>query len=131
MHPLLARPARLLLVVATAALFGLPLAWLLRLIELRPWSSAIAFGVPLMVFYSFVVLSAWWVCRRNPMSGVAAWKVFLAQLSVAVQASAVWVAMAAIWSVFLDRWLYDGLIPTPELKDRLALKELPEEDRGR
>ena len=28
-------------------------------------------------------------------------------------------------------WLFDGLIPIPELKDRLALKELPEEDRGR
>ena len=28
-------------------------------------------------------------------------------------------------------WLMDGLIPMPELKDRLALKELPEEDRGR
>jgi len=28
-------------------------------------------------------------------------------------------------------WLIDGLMPTPELKDRLALKELPEEDRGR
>jgi putative hemolysin len=28
-------------------------------------------------------------------------------------------------------WLVDGLIPVPELKDRLNLKELPEEDRGR
>jgi len=28
-------------------------------------------------------------------------------------------------------WLLDGLIPAPELKDRLGLKELPEEDRGR
>ncbi len=28
-------------------------------------------------------------------------------------------------------WLFDGLIPTPELKDRLDLKDLPEEDRGR
>ena len=28
-------------------------------------------------------------------------------------------------------WLMDGLIPSPELKDRLDLKELPEEDRGR
>jgi putative hemolysin len=28
-------------------------------------------------------------------------------------------------------WLLDGLIPVPELKDRLALKALPEEDRGR
>jgi putative hemolysin len=28
-------------------------------------------------------------------------------------------------------WLIDGLMPVPELKDRLDLKELPEEDRGR
>jgi putative hemolysin len=28
-------------------------------------------------------------------------------------------------------WLLDGLIPVPELKDRLDLKALPEEDRGR
>jgi putative hemolysin len=28
-------------------------------------------------------------------------------------------------------WLFDGLIPVPELKDRLELKSLPEEDRGR
>ncbi|WP_173806951.1 hemolysin family protein [Sphaerotilus uruguayifluvii] len=28
-------------------------------------------------------------------------------------------------------WLVDGLIPVPELKDRLGLKLLPDEDRGR
>jgi putative hemolysin len=28
-------------------------------------------------------------------------------------------------------WLLDGLIPVPELKDRLALKNVPEEERGR
>lgn len=28
-------------------------------------------------------------------------------------------------------WLMDGLIPVPELKDRLDLRALPEEDRGR
>jgi len=37
------------------------------------------------------------------------------------------------WAVQRDGggWLFDGLIPVPELKDRLDLKELPEEDRGR
>ena len=37
------------------------------------------------------------------------------------------------WAVKRDHggWLFDGLIPVPELKDRLDLKELPEEDRGR
>jgi putative hemolysin len=28
-------------------------------------------------------------------------------------------------------WLLDGLIPVPELKDRLEIKELPDEERGR
>ncbi len=28
-------------------------------------------------------------------------------------------------------WLFDGLIPVPELKDRLGFKTMPEEDRGR
>jgi putative hemolysin len=37
------------------------------------------------------------------------------------------------WAVQRDdgSWLMDGLIPVPELKDRLDLDELPEEDRGR
>ena len=40
---------------------------------------------------------------------------------------------ADAWAVQRDdgSWLFDGLIPTPELKDRLGLKELPEADRGR
>ena len=37
------------------------------------------------------------------------------------------------WAVQRDdgSWLMDGLIPVPELKDRLSMRELPEEDRGR
>ena len=37
------------------------------------------------------------------------------------------------WAVQRDdgTWLVDGLIPVPELKDRLGLKEVPEEDKGR
>ena len=40
---------------------------------------------------------------------------------------------ADAWAVRREdgSWLLDGLIPVPEFKDRLDLKELPEEDRGR
>ena len=40
---------------------------------------------------------------------------------------------ADAWAVRREdgSWLCDGLIPVPELKDRLELKALPEEDRGR
>ena len=43
-------------------------------------------------------------------------------------------AMTDTWAVRRPdgSWLFDGLIPVPELKDRLwASAELPEEDRGR
>ncbi|MGE4368463.1 MAG: hemolysin family protein [Burkholderiaceae bacterium] len=38
-----------------------------------------------------------------------------------------------VWAVQRDdgSWLLDGLIPIPELKDRLGLKAVPEESRGR
>ena len=41
--------------------------------------------------------------------------------------------MEEAWAVQRDdgSWLLDGLIPIPELKDRLELKSVPEEDRGR
>ena len=71
MHPLFARPIRLLLLIAGAALFGVPLAWVLRVLTPRPWGAALAFAVPMQVFLAFVVMSAWWVCRRNPMQGSA------------------------------------------------------------
>jgi putative hemolysin len=37
------------------------------------------------------------------------------------------------WAVVREdgSWLLDGLIPIPELKDRLGLKEAPDEERGR
>jgi len=37
------------------------------------------------------------------------------------------------WAVRRDdgSWLLDGLIPIPELKDRLELKDVPDEDKGR
>ncbi|OJW90891.1 hemolysin family protein [Thiobacillus sp. 65-1402] len=37
------------------------------------------------------------------------------------------------WAVLREdgSWFLDGLIPIPELKDRLGLKTVPEEDRGR
>jgi putative hemolysin len=40
---------------------------------------------------------------------------------------------ADAWAVHREdgSWLLDGLIPIPELKDKLGLKNVPEEDRGR
>jgi two-component sensor histidine kinase len=121
MHPLLARPTRLLLVVITAALFGVPLAWILRLLEPRPWFAALAFAVPLTVFYSFIVLSAWWVCRRHPMSGAAMGRAIAVQLGAALQATSIWTALGTFWALALDRWLYADLTRSAMFRDLAVL----------
>lgn len=121
MHPLLARPARLLLVVATAALFGLPLGWVLAVLGPRPWTAAIAYAVPMQILYSFVVLSAWWVCRRNPITGNRAWGAAGTQLSAAIQASGVWVGLGAVWAVALNRWAGLGLSRADLFRDLTVL----------
>lgn len=95
--------------VATAALFGVPLAWLLRLLHPRPWTATLAFAVPMLVVYSFVVLSAWWVCRRHPIGSGGAWGAARAQFGAALQATSIWVAIGTVWLVVLDRWLFGGL----------------------
>jgi two-component system, LytTR family, sensor histidine kinase AlgZ len=102
-HPLLARPVRLLLVVATAVVFGFALAWVLRLLDGRSWPAALAFAVPLLVVFSFIALSAWWVCRRNPIAGGRAWVALGAHALAAVQASGVWALLGASWAVALQR----------------------------
>src|SRR5215471_12939976 len=125
LHPLLARPARLLLVLALAALSGVPLAWMLRLLEPRPWLAALAFAVPLQILTTFLVLSAWWVCRRHPLSGVhgaALWNGVFAQLAAALQTSVLRVAVGAFWGVALQRWVYSaGLSRDALIQDLLVL----------
>ncbi|MCE9628051.1 MAG: histidine kinase [Candidatus Eisenbacteria bacterium] len=107
MHPLLARPSRLLTVILLAALFGVPLAWVLTVLTPRPWLAALAFAVPMQVVFAFIALSAWWVCRRYPMHEGITSRAVSAQLMAALQASAVWAALGAPLAVLLVRTIPD------------------------
>ena len=69
MHPLLSRPSRLLIYMASWLLVGLVLAAGLRVFQPRPWLDAVALAVPIAIFYGFICLSAWWVCRATPVQG--------------------------------------------------------------
>jgi LytS/YehU family sensor histidine kinase len=53
--------------------------------------------------YALICLSAFWICRANPPGTTPAPKLALAIMSAAVQASAIWVAVAAPWSAVLTR----------------------------
>jgi hypothetical protein len=106
MHPLFGRAIRVALYGASWAVAGVLLAAGLQLLTPRPWLDALAFAVPASMFYGFVVLSSWWVCRSNPLSlGTHA---IMAQLAAAVQASALWTGAMALLAAVLSRAAHLG-----------------------
>lgn len=103
MHPLLTRRVWLGPYVLAWLLAGLLLAEFLRLIGPLPASHAHAFAVPAMLVCGFVVLSAWWACRRYPLVSTPPLRVLSGQVGVALQASAVWSVGSMLWELVLVR----------------------------
>jgi len=101
-HPILARPARLLLYLATWFTGGVLLAAALCVIAPRSFGSALAFAAPLAVLYGCVCLSAWWVCRARPLSGDLLFAT-LSQLGAALLTSTVWAIAATAWGLAFGR----------------------------
>ncbi len=102
MHPLLTRRLALALFLAASLAAGVPLAVVLRAVDVRPWSEALAFALPLTVVFGFVTLSAWWVCRSNPLTGREPARALTAQLGAALQSAAILTALGTVWGVFLS-----------------------------
>lgn len=104
MHPLLLGRMRLALFGAICLMTGVLLAWLLRMVAPRPWPHALLFAIPMALFYGFAVLSAWWVCRSNPLTPTRTFQSLLTQAGAALQTSAVWTGVGALYGVALTRW---------------------------
>jgi two-component system, LytTR family, sensor histidine kinase AlgZ len=103
MHPLMQGRLRTFLYALIWVGIGALLAALLVLVEPRPIWEAVAFVGPPTLLYASVCLSAWWVCRANPIGGAPATRVVLNVLGAAAQSAAVWVGIAALWAALLSR----------------------------
>src|SRR5262245_16412457 len=109
MHPLLSRPRRLLLYVLLWLVLGLMLAIGLKMFQPRSWADALAFALPMSVLYGFVCLSAWWVCRAQPLTGGRGMRAVTSQIGAALQSSAVLVGLSTPWAVLLSTRFGMGL----------------------
>jgi hypothetical protein len=76
---------------------------LLMLVRPRPISHALVFAGPISLIYGSVCLSAWYVCRSNPIGVAAPWRIVVSGLGASVQAAAVWVGIGTLWGVMLSR----------------------------
>jgi len=120
MHPLLARPTRLLLYLLACVAVGLLLAPVFAAIGPRTYLQAVAFIAPLTLVYGAIGLSAWWVCRANPVARTSPGKLVAVQLAAAVLASVVWTVLGAAWAAALAR-LSLPLLPREALSRELVV----------
>ncbi len=103
MHPFFAQRQRLALYLLAWLLAGAGLAEALRRALPQPTPFAYALVVPVSLMLGFAVLSAWWVCRANPLAEGRFGKAALTQLGAALQVGALWTAATAAWGVALTR----------------------------
>jgi two-component system, LytTR family, sensor histidine kinase AlgZ len=97
MHPILARPGRLVAYIAIWLPLGILLAALLALQGVFAWTEAILVAVPLAVAYGFLCLSAWYVTGGAPVDRAGALRVAVSAVASSFMSSAVWLLIARAW----------------------------------
>jgi signal transduction histidine kinase len=102
-HPILAGRLRQLLYLGVWLGVGGLLGAVLQLIRPRPVGALILYLAPLLVFYAFACLSAWWVCRANPPATTAPERLLAVIAGASAQASIMWMLLGAFWAVLLSR----------------------------
>jgi LytS/YehU family sensor histidine kinase len=66
------------------------------------WRDALIIAEPLLLFYSFVCLTPWYMCRQLPLGSTNGFKLAANHLGAAILADAIWVQMARVMGRWLD-----------------------------
>jgi two-component system, LytTR family, sensor histidine kinase AlgZ len=100
MHPILARIDRIAAYLAAWLIVAILLATALTRQGLG-WFDALVFLLPVLLVYSFICLSAWYVARAMPLSTSSISVVLTTALVAAVSAGALWLALSVAWTAVL------------------------------
>ncbi len=82
------------------ALSGM-LAALMRVPGALTWREALALACPLCLFFAFVCLTPWYVCRQLPLVSSGGGRLAVYHLGAAILATALWIGMARVISYSL------------------------------
>jgi two-component system, LytTR family, sensor histidine kinase AlgZ len=96
MHPILARLERLAGYLALWGAVGVLIGLVLTRQGLT-WPEALVQVLPPLLVYSFVCLSAWYVCRAMPLTTSGVPGVLTASIVAASVGGALWLALNEIW----------------------------------
>jgi len=114
MHPLIAKEGRLSLYLLAWTPLALLLAYLLVMMGGLAWMEALTVSLPLALFYSFICLAPWYMCRVLPLGGSPAFKILGNHLAAAVVAGLIWIVLAKGLGLLLGRYLF------PRLNERFS-----------
>jgi len=100
MHPILARIDRIAAYLAAWLIVAILLATALTRQGLG-WIDALVYLLPVLIVYSFICLSAWYVCRAMPLSTSSIAVVLTTAIVAAVSAGTLWLALSTAWTAVL------------------------------
>jgi len=104
MHPLLATKGRIALYLLIWLPLGALLGYLLAMQGKLTWAEAGSLALPLALFYSFVCLAPWYVCRVLPLGVTQIPKLLGNHLAAAVVAGLLWIVVANLLAIGLSRY---------------------------
>src|SRR5687767_6500243 len=96
MHPILARLERLAAYLGAWCIVGVLVGVVLTRQGLT-WPEALVQVLPPLLVYSFICLSAWYVCRAMPLSTSGVPGVLTASVVAAFVAGGLWLALNEVW----------------------------------
>jgi two-component system, LytTR family, sensor histidine kinase AlgZ len=109
MHPLIAGRGRLSLYLLAWTPLALLVAYLLVMMGGLLWEEAVTLSVPLALFYAFICLTPWYMCRVLPLDGSPALKILGNHLAAAIVAGLTWIVLAKGLGLALGRYLFARL----------------------
>jgi hypothetical protein len=102
MHPLFRNATSLGSYLALWTILAGLLAALMRIPGDLGWSQALSVAVPLCLFYAFVCLTPWYLCRAFPLGTAGVLKLLVNHLGAAILACALWIGLARLLAFAMD-----------------------------
>ena len=102
MHPIFEKKSWLAWYLVVALVLGVMLAGLIHLPGDISWRDGLIVSEPLLLFYAFVCLTPWYMCRQMPLRSTNGFKLVANHVGAAVLANAIWVQMARVIAHWLD-----------------------------
>ena len=104
MHPLLATKGRIALYSVIWIVLAALLSYLLMITGRLTWQESGLLVLPLVLFYAFVCLAPWYMCRVLPLGPSAVPKLVGNHLAAAGVAALFWVVLAKVIALGLARY---------------------------